>query len=589
MRTSFLQDLYLQRPVTLAVLICIISILPWIGMNEFATKGEPREAAVAVSMLQTGNLILPTSYADEFAYKPPMAHWLMAAFSYPQGYVSEFTSRLPSAIAFFCLIGMMLVFFGKRVEKFQEAFIAICILITCVEIHRAGMTTRVDMLLTTFMVAGLIQLYRWEDHLELKGLPVLIPIWLGCAVLTKGPVGAVLPLFVFFIYLLVLKKYRFKLILKALLYAGISSLFLPAIWYIAAWRQGGDEFLEVVLAENFGRFFHLKTPDIEYTLGHERGAWYNLVTLFAGFIPWSILCLLSLFGFKIHKPDKSFKQILKDSWKRILAMEKVRLFSLVTLICIIFFYSIPSSKRSVYLMPAYPFIALFLAQYFLYLAEYRTKVIRVFAIILVSASTLVWGVGLSVMAGWIQPVSLVEKYTSRPSTLFTVETISQLFTSPQPITIFILILFTIGLVTAYYQLFRKINIKILYATFGLMFCVNLVIDGIIMRGEKKSGSSRPFARHILKEYPIQKGNIYVMNDLKEYYNLYGLNFYMGNIFSNFETSLPEKGYFVAGENDLEKVKKKYGDKYTFRILTSTDREIKDVKQKVVLTDFSRIN
>ena len=172
MRTPTLQYLYLQKPVTMMVVICIISVLPWIGLGDFSTKGEPREAAVAISMLETGNWVLPQSYANEFAFKPPMAHWLMAAFSYPQGYVSEFTSRLPSALAFITLIGFVLVFFGKRIVKFQEAFIATLLLVTCVEIHRAAMTTRVDMLLTTFIVIGLFQLYRWEDKLELKGLPI---------------------------------------------------------------------------------------------------------------------------------------------------------------------------------------------------------------------------------------------------------------------------------------------------------------------------------------------------------------------------------------------------------------------------------
>ena len=158
------------------------------------------------------------------------------------------------------------------------------------------MTTRVDMLLTAFIVIGLYQLFRWEDQLELKGLPVIIPVLLGCAVLTKGPVGVILPLFVFGAYLLMLRKYSLLTIFKALLYIGVSSLFLPLLWYIAAWKQGGDKFLDVVLAENFGRFFHLNTPDINYDLGHENGVWYNFITLAAGFIPWTIFFFFSLFG-----------------------------------------------------------------------------------------------------------------------------------------------------------------------------------------------------------------------------------------------------------------------------------------------------
>ena len=40
-------------------------------------------------------------------------------------------------------------------------------------------------------------------------------------------------------------------------------------------------------------------------------------------------------------------------------------------------------------MPAYPFIALFLAQYALYITEYRTKVTRVFAAFLASVVSVV--------------------------------------------------------------------------------------------------------------------------------------------------------------------------------------------------------
>ena len=57
MRTPTLQYLYLQKPVTMMVVICIISVLPWIGLGDFSTKGEPREAAVAISMLETGNWV----------------------------------------------------------------------------------------------------------------------------------------------------------------------------------------------------------------------------------------------------------------------------------------------------------------------------------------------------------------------------------------------------------------------------------------------------------------------------------------------------------------------------------------------------
>ena len=60
-------------------------------------------------------------------------------------------------------------------------------------------------------------------------------------------------------------------------------------------------------------------------------------------------------------------------------------------------------------------------------------------------------------------------------------------------------------------MFKKINIKILYATIALTFSINLLIDGVIMRGIREGDSCRIFAERILKEYPLNKKNVYVVN------------------------------------------------------------------------------
>ena len=493
MRTPTLQYLYLQKPITMVIVICIISVLPWIGLGDFSTKGEPREAAVAVSMLETGNWVLSTGLCERICLQTTVGA-LADDSRFPAAGIC-FRVHLPPAVC----IGFYYT------DRFHTGFLWQAVAVPA-GIHRHAiahhlyrdtpgcMTTRVDMLLTTFIVIGLYQLYRWEDKLELKGVPIAIPALLGCAVLTKGPVGIILPLFVFGVYLLMLRKYSYLVIFKALLYAGISSIFLPLLWYVAAWKQGGDTFLNVMLAENFGRFFHLSTPDIHYNLGHENGVWYNFMTLAAGFVPWTIFFFFSLFGLKLHKPEKSVKEILASTWNNIRSMEKEKLFSLVALVCIIFFYSIPSSKRSVYLMPAYPFIAIFLAQYTLYITEYRTKVTRVFAAFMASITAVVVIAVALTMAGAIDPVKIASQYTSRQSTLETVELVSNMFAYPCGLTICILIVLLAILATVYYQMFKKINIKILYATIALAFAINLLIDGVVMRGIRQGSSARPFCQ-----------------------------------------------------------------------------------------------
>ena len=585
MRTSALQYLYLQKPITMAVIICIISVLPWIGLSDFATKGEPREASVAISMLESGNWILPQVYANEFAYKPPMAHWLMAIASYPQGYVSEFTARLPSAIAFIVMIGFVLIFLGKRV-RFQEAFIATLMLITSIELHRAAMTTRVDMILTAFIVLALIQLYRWEEKLELKGLPVMIPLLLSGAILTKGPVGVILPLFVFGTYLLVLQKYSLVKIIRTLCYAFISSLFLPALWYIAAWKQGGDNFLNVMLAENFGRFFHLDVPKINYVLGHDNNFLHNFQTLAIGFIPWTLFFLFSLVGLKITWAKQSIRTTVIETWKRIQDMPKPYLFSLVAIFCIILFYSIPSSKRSVYLLPVYPFIALYLAKYAIYVTEYRTKVTRIFAAFIISVTTTAF-IGLALVSTQLISLkALITNFTNKPSVLAQIASIEEALTVPTIKNSCIILFLFFILLVCFYQMSKKNNIKILYATIALTFAVHLVIDGIVLPAIRKCSSSKIFVERLKTEHNISEHRAYVMNDLRTYRNMYGLNFYLGNNFRNFEAEQPTEGLLFVVASNLQILQQNYPT-YTFDIVDDSDYIISEVRDKILLTRISK--
>ena len=594
MRASALQYLYLQKPVTTIVVLCLLTILPWIATGDFSTKGEPREASVAVSMLESGNWTLPKVYADEFAYKPPMVHWMMALASLPGGRVTELTARLPSAVAYTVLGAMMLIFLGRRV-RFQEAFIAVCVMLTCVEIHRAGMTARVDMVLTGFIVAALLQMYRWEEKLSLKGLPIVIPLLLSGAVLTKGPVGIILPLFIFGTYLVLLRRHSALQIFKSLLYIGVSAAFLPLLWYIAAWRQGGDAFLNVVLAENFGRFFHLSEASIPYDLGHKEPVWYNLVTLLAGFLPWTLLLFFSLFGFN-RKPKNRLTERptvggrLHRVWASLLAMDRVRLFSLVAAVCTVIFYTIPSSKRSVYLMPAYPFISLFVAQAMLYVAEHRSRCTRVFAGVLAAIGTAAFGVAVLTTAGALHPVEIVARFTQHPDTLAAVDAVAQGFVHPTVATIIALSLLAIALLTVGYQMSRRINIKILYSSLFLSVALNFFIDGAVMHSLRNRTSSRAFAERIRREYPAEQDRIYVMNDLRSgFTNLYGLNFYLGNRFRNFDAERPATGCFLSADRDSTLLSERFGQQYAFRPLTHSGRSLADVRSRVTLYRFERID
>ena len=41
----------------IVVIVAMLMLLPFLGLSDFNTKGEPREAVVALSMLKDGNWI----------------------------------------------------------------------------------------------------------------------------------------------------------------------------------------------------------------------------------------------------------------------------------------------------------------------------------------------------------------------------------------------------------------------------------------------------------------------------------------------------------------------------------------------------
>ena len=152
-------------------MVCIGSLFFFLGETLFNTRGEPREAVVALSMLQDGNWILPINNGVDMAYKPPLFHWLVALFSLPLGEVTEYTSRLPSAVALTLIVMTGYAFYAKRSGALTALLMGL-ITLSNFEVHRAGVNCRVDMVLTAMMVVALYQLYRWTE-----GGFGRLPIW----------------------------------------------------------------------------------------------------------------------------------------------------------------------------------------------------------------------------------------------------------------------------------------------------------------------------------------------------------------------------------------------------------------------------
>jgi len=489
-----LKAFYQKNPYLLILLISMLLTLPWITMGEFYVKGEPREATVASYILNTGNWVLPADYADEVAYKPPFMHWFIAAFSLPAGHVTETTARLPSALA---LIGITMMFFAllyKRKSRSLAALSAL-ILLTSFEMHRSGIEARVDMTLAFFMIGALFSSFRWEEK-GLKGYPFLIPLFLGGAALVKGPVGIILPCLVFGIYLLILQRYSLWEIIYKNIFVALPSLAILLIWYVLAYQQGGTHFLNIVYAENFGRFFggDSKTLGISYDLGHKGPFWYYIPAIILGFLPWSFLLIFSAFGISYKGLLKGFKPQKSVFWQKLAGMDKLTLFSIVSVVVILTFYAIPTSKRSVYIMPAYPFAAYLLTLLFEWALAVKLKFIKWIGSIILILSGIV--LALQFIFRFVDLSTLAGSLLHDAKTLHDIKTFSVAFQNPTLLAMAMWVMLLTACIGCWLIRKRKISYTTLFGIMGLFICFQVYLEASIFPVFKDSYSSRPLPKRL---------------------------------------------------------------------------------------------
>ena len=314
-----------NKALWLIIILAIVMMIPFLGLTDFNTKGEPREAVVAYTMLEHGNWILPINNGGDIPYKPPFFHWCIAFFSLFIGHVNEYTSRLPSAVSLVLMTIGGFVFYAKR-KNAPTSLIAAILTLTAFEVHRAGMNCRVDMVNTAFMVGAMYLLYRWWEKGKHQ-LPWLAILCMSGATLTKGPVGIILPCFVMGVFMLTQRENFWGIVWRMALTA-LLSLVIPFCWYYAAYLQGGDEFLRLVKEENIDRFMGKMAYE-----SHENPAWYNLLTLITGWLPYTLL-LFSLFILPWKKFSKS--RFLENAKKA----TPLQVFTWLAFLLVLFFYCI---------------------------------------------------------------------------------------------------------------------------------------------------------------------------------------------------------------------------------------------------------
>ena len=532
-----------NKALWLITILAIVMLIPFLGLSDFNTKGEPREAVVAYTMLEHGNWILPINNGGDIPYKPPFFHWCIAFFSLFIGYVNEFTSRLPSAVSLVLMTIGGFVFYAKRKDT-QISLIAAILTLTAFEVHRAGINCRVDMVNTAFMVGAMYLLYRWWEKGKHQ-LPWLAILCMSGATLTKGPVGIILPCFVMGVFMLTQRENFWGIVWRMALTA-LLSLIIPFCWYYAAYLQGGDEFLRLVKEENIDRFMGKMAYE-----SHENPAWYNLLTLVMGWAPYTLLLLFSLFILPWKKFSKT--RFLENAKKA----TPLQVFTWLAFLLVLFFYCIPKSKRSVYLLPCYPFMAYLIAEYIVWMMKEKMGAIKVYAGVIASLAVILVIATLVIRAGGIPDTIFHGKHAA--------DSIAMLPAIGESTHGILFYVCCMVLIIGAYQIFKALKKKetsqMMRYTLVMIIAIFITLDSTLQPAVLNTKADKHLAPVIEKKFDTGKLYSYMSIEMMHFFSL---NFYLGDKIQQFDKVLPQDGVLMIPEEDMPDFLEKFGKDYTFQ-------------------------
>lgn len=393
----------IRQPLSLVMLTALCVFFINLGGPRLFDEDEPKNAACAREMMEAGNWLVPKFNGDLRTHKPIMVYWFMLC-SYAVFGVTEFSARLPSALlatgTVFTVYQIGLTLFDRRSAMYAAIMLATSMMY--VAVARAATPDATLIFFTTFAFYAFLKasasspssVFRmgsgtdsppeslkspgWPSDYASRINPWLVAsyISMGFAVLSKGPVGFLIPCSAIGLYLMWtadlqwLREHRtearqaahgawtrlakgivrfwsprrfwqalrsMKPHMIALL---VGSIALP--WYIAVSVATNGEWLAGFLGEhNVGRFLSPMEK-------HAGPIYYYVPVISMGFFPWSLFFPAAVWA--LYSFGKSNDSTIKE--------RSAMIFLLSWTLAYVVFFSIAQTKLPNYVLPSYPAFAL---------------------------------------------------------------------------------------------------------------------------------------------------------------------------------------------------------------------------------------
>ncbi|HEY2103210.1 MAG TPA: glycosyltransferase family 39 protein [Chthoniobacterales bacterium] len=275
-----------RRRLHLVLLVWAAIYLPALGSLEI--KGEEgRRILPAVTMLQTGNFLVPYVGSEPYFRKPPLVNWLIAASFKATGLRNEWTARLPSVI---CVLAVAIAFVTvscSALGGIGSLFAALVWLANFAMIEKGRLIEIEALYVSLTALAFIFWMAAYRSGKNGLRLWLLPAIFLGLGLLAKGPLPHLLFFYGPVIAVLWSDRKISLLLTRAHLIALVVIFGLFAAWAVPAFLLSNSTRVARVWSQQFsGRVSGQ---------GFQFGSWImNIPRSLVYFLPWLPLALLQV-------------------------------------------------------------------------------------------------------------------------------------------------------------------------------------------------------------------------------------------------------------------------------------------------------
>ena len=363
-------NIFNKRFLTLSVVFLFGFFLLFIGLGETGLVDEtpPLFASAGRAMSQSGDWLTPKVNGILRFDKPPFFYWLMAIFySIPFNEawdeLGSISGRFPSALSTLFLMIMiadtMFCASENSKGKIQLSLIASLSFVLSPLIIIWSRAAVSDSLLCATLGASLLSFWR-KISSEDKRLCIAPYIFLGFAILTKGPVAFVIIFNTLFIFFFIHKNWK-NLLSKINPWKGLLlTFFISSPWYFIQLFLNGNIFWESFFGyHNFQRYTSVVN-------NHSESWWFYLYIMILASLPFSI--------FLIHGIFDSLKDLIIRFKERSEITNNIFVFALCWLVSVFLFFSFSATKLPSYWIPAIPAASILISKSVEILSTKKTNI-----------------------------------------------------------------------------------------------------------------------------------------------------------------------------------------------------------------------